>query len=78
MSFESIYTHFKQTTMFSHRRQQESMLMTNVRSGSPGPKGDLGDKGAMGPPGERGVPGAKGDRGGSGKDGSKGDRVRIN
>lgn len=52
------------------------MLMNNVRNGSPGPKGDTGEKGSMGPAGERGVSGPKGERGSVGKDGAKGDRVR--
>lgn len=51
-------------------------MMTNSRGGSPGVKGDTGEKGSMGPAGERGIAGPKGDRGSPGKDGVKGDRVR--
>lgn len=44
-------------------------------SGTPGPKGDAGERGEIGFSGERGLPGTKGERGDHGLTGGKGDRV---
>lgn len=49
--------------------------MPNLRSSSPGPKGDIGEKGDIGRPGDRGQPGPKGERGDPGMTGAQGDRV---
>lgn len=49
--------------------------MQGFRGGTPGPKGDTGDKGDIGVTSERGLPGNKGERGDPGLTGSKGDRV---
>lgn len=44
-------------------------------SGTPGPKGDTGERGEPGTTGDRGQPGAKGERGEAGLDGNVGERV---
>lgn len=49
--------------------------MPNLRGSSPGPKGELGDKGDVGRVGDRGQPGPKGERGDPGMTGAQGDRV---
>lgn len=49
--------------------------MPNLRGSSPGPKGELGEKGDVGRVGDRGQPGPKGERGDPGMTGAQGDRV---
>lgn len=48
-----------------------------MRGGSPGLKGEPGEKGEIGFPGEKGEHGTKGDRGDPGLTGAKGERVRY-
>lgn len=55
---------------------QESLMQNSMsHSGTPGPKGDTGDRGEPGTTGDRGQPGAKGERGEAGLDGNVGERV---
>lgn len=52
-------------------------MPNTMGGGTPGPKGDLGEKGEKGTLGERGLPGNKGERGDSGLAGMTGERVSI-
>lgn len=73
LNFSTI-THLE-AILISNFSIQESVTQ-GFRPGTPGPRGEAGEKGDIGLPGERGLPGSKGDRGVSGLMGAKGDRVR--